>query len=205
MVPILVIALISVPLSSVVYYGAYQELTEKKKAGFSSWRFRTDYAWPASVKAFEQRPFMGWGLGNDLRALTKAGKLKATSHNDYLLVLVETGAIGLTLYLFLLWSLFRKSLSSIRFASDDKTRLLSVAALASFTAYLVGSIGEHLLQTPGATGNVITLLGMAHGTLLASRESKVTVAGEGCEQPGDVMRKEAATAPPRRVFSAEYR
>jgi O-antigen ligase len=106
-------------------------------------------------------------LGNDLLALTQAAKLKSTSHNDYLLVLVETGCIGLSLYLFLLWSLFRRTLQSIRQAGDEETRLLCVSALAMLVAFLVGSIGEHLLQTPGATGYVLTVLGMAHGTLLA--------------------------------------
>jgi len=54
----------------------------------------------------------------------------------------------------------------IRKARDDQSRVLCVSALAIFVSFLVGSIGEHLLQTPGATGSVITVLGMAHGTLL---------------------------------------
>jgi len=166
-VPLLALMVIGASLYSVIYYGAYKEITEKKQVGFSSLHFRTAYAWPASIKAFEQKPVMGWGLGNDLYALTTAAKLKNTSHNDYLLVLVETGIIGLTLYLLLLGCLLQRTLQSIRQAADEKTRLLCVSALAMFVAYMVGSIGEHLLQTPGATGYIITVLGMAHGTLLA--------------------------------------
>jgi len=112
---------------------------------------------------------MGWGLGNDYYALSKAGKLNATSHNDYLLVLVETGLIGLLLYLWLMMSFFRKTIAGIRNAADEQSRMLCVAALAILVSFLVGSIGEHCLQTPGATGYVITILGMAHGTLLATK------------------------------------
>jgi O-antigen ligase len=172
-VPLLAMLVIGASLYSVLYYGAYQEITEKKQVGFSSLHFRTAYAWPASIKAFEQKPVMGWGLGNDLYALTTAAKLKNTSHNDYLLVLVETGIIGLTLYLLLLGSLLLRTRQSIRQARDEETRLLCVSALAMFVAYLVGAIGEHLLQTPGATGYIITVLGMAHGTLLATPDSRV--------------------------------
>lgn len=170
LVPFIAMIIIGASLYSVVYYGAYKDLTEKKQYGFSSWHYRTAYAWPASIKAFEQRPIMGWGLGNDIYALTQSAKLNASSHNDYLLVLVETGCIGLSFYLLLLWSLFLRTVKSIRYADDEESRLLCVSALAIFVSYLVGSAAEHLLQTPGATGYVITVLGMAHGTLLASQQ-----------------------------------
>ena len=173
LVPFLVILLIGASLSSVVYYGAYQDLTEKKEYGFNSWHYRTAYAWPASIKAFEMKPIMGWGLGNDLYALNKAARLGNTSHNDYLLVLVETGCIGLSLYLLLMGSLFLRTVRGIRTASEEQSRILCVSALAIFVSFLVGSIGEHLLQTPGATGSVITVLGMAHGTLLADTKHAV--------------------------------
>jgi len=171
--PFMVILIIAGSLYSVVFYGAYKDLTEKKEYGFSSWHFRTAYAWPASIKAFEEKPFMGWGLGNDLYALTKASKLKATSHNDYLLVLVETGLIGLSLYIWLLMTFFVKTITGIYKAEDEQSRMLCVSALAIFVAYLIGSVGEHLLQTPGATGSVITVLGMAHGTLLGAHNNAV--------------------------------
>lgn len=174
LVPFLITVIVAASFSSIIYYGAYKDLTEKKEYGFSSLHFRTAYAWPASIKAFEERPIMGWGLGNDLYALTKAAKLKATSHNDYLLVLVETGLIGLFLYVLLLISLLRKTVAGIRNAQDEQSRMLCVSALAILVSFLVGSLGEHLLQTPGATGSVITVLGMAHGTLLEARKNSLT-------------------------------
>jgi O-antigen ligase len=175
LIPIIIIAL---GLSPIVYYGAIKDITEKKEYGFSSWHFRWAYAWPASVKAFYEKPFMGWGLGNNLYALSKAAKLNKTSHNDYLLVLVETGIIGLSLYLWLLLSLLLRTINGIRSASDDASRFLCVASVGIFIAFLVGSAAEHLLQTPGATGYVITILAMAHGSVLApEREQAQNVTG----------------------------
>ena len=171
LMPLVAVAVIGASLYSIVSFGAYGDFTQKKKVGFNSLHFRTALAWPASIKAFEEKPIMGWGLGNDYYALSKAGKLNSTSHNDYLLVLVETGLIGFSLYLWLWASFFRKTIAGIRNAADDQTRLLCVAALAILVSYLVGSAGEHLLQPPGATGAVITVLGLARGTLLAARQN----------------------------------
>ena len=169
--PVLALVLAAASLYSIIYYGAYRELTEKKEYGFSSWHFRTAYAWPASIRAFEEKPIMGWGLGNDLYALTKAAKLQTTSHNDYLLVLVETGIIGLSLYLWLLLALFRKTVAGIRNAAEEQTRMLCVSALAILVAYIVGSAAEHLLQTPGATGQCDHHPGHGAGTLLGTRNT----------------------------------
>ncbi len=165
LVPLLAITLVGASFFSIISYGAYRDVTEKKEVGFSSWHHRVAYAWPASIKAIKERPIMGWGLGNDLYALTQAAKLKGTSHNDYLLICVEAGLIGGLLYLWLLFSLARRTIVTIRGARDERTKLLGRTAFATFVAFGVGSIGEHLLQTPGATGYVITILGMAHGAI----------------------------------------
>ncbi|MGC1456584.1 MAG: O-antigen ligase family protein [Nitrospirota bacterium] len=178
LVPFLTILIIGASLSSVIYYGAYKDLTEKREYGFSSWHYRTAYAWPASIKAFEMRPIMGWGLGNDFYALKKAANFDNSSHNDYLLVLVETGGVGLILYLLLLGSLLWRTIRGIRHAGDEQSRMLCVSALAIFVSFLIGSVGEHLLQTPGATGYVITILGMAHGTLPAAGNNVVHEPGQ---------------------------
>lgn len=169
LLPLAGLVVMGVSLYSVFDY-SYKDLTEKRQYGFSSWHYRTHYAWPASIKAFKEKPVMGWGLGNDMYALKRAANFDNSSHSDYLLVLVETGCIGLFLYLLLLLALLQKTIASIRYAADEESRVLAVAALTIFVSYIVGSAAEHLLQTPGATGYVITVLGMAHGTLLASRQ-----------------------------------
>jgi O-antigen ligase len=178
LIPALATMIIIASLFSVVYYGAYRDVTEKKQYGFSSWQYRWSYAWPASIKAFKEKPIMGWGLGNDLYALAKAAHFDNTSHNDYLLILVETGIIGISLYLWLIVTLFLHTLSGIRSANNEESRLLYVTTLAIFTSFLIGSLGEHLLQTPGATGYVITILGMAHGSILAARKKNIPLSGE---------------------------
>lgn len=149
-------------LFPVIYFGLVTDISEKREYGMSSLQWRLEYAWPASIKAFRERPITGWGLGNNLHAMTTAARLRKTSHNDYLLILVETGIIGLMLYVWLIGALWIKTFRDTLSADDHKKPLL-VAALAMFTAFLIGSLAEHLLQTPGATGYVITFLAMAHG------------------------------------------
>ncbi len=81
--------------------------------------------------------------------------------------------------MWLLLALFRKTVAGIRNAAEEQTRMLCVSALAILVAYIVGSAAEHLLQTPGATGNVITILAMAHGTLLGTRKTAIAESKEG--------------------------
>lgn len=163
LVPIVFLIFLGIILFPVIHYGLVGDLEQRREYGMSSFQWRLQYAWPASIEAFKKKPIMGWGLGSDLRALTIAAGLRKTSHNDYLLVLVETGLIGLMLYLWLLGSLLFKTLLNIIKSENNHCKSLSIAALSTLIAYMVGSVAEHLLQTPGATGYVITIISMSHG------------------------------------------
>jgi O-antigen ligase len=131
----------------------------------SSWEFRTKYAWPASIRTFRERPVMGYGLGNNLWAMTHVGKLPMTSHNDYLVILIETGIIGLTFYLTFLFSMLLTTYRAVKSATDSEGAILCVAALAVLLAFMTGAFGEHLVETPGATGYVFSIVAMAHGVV----------------------------------------
>lgn len=173
-IPIIAIFVFGTVLFPIIYFGLYTDIEEKREYGMSSFQFRLEYAWPASIKAFKEKPIMGWGLGNNRNALYKAAGLNKTSHNDYLLVLVETGLIGLMCYLWLLAAIFIKTFKGITDSKDSREKSFQVTALAVFTAYLIGSIAEHLLQTPGATGFVFTILAMAHGQALKTQALSAT-------------------------------
>lgn len=163
-IPIILLLVIGFGLfSQKIYHGIYGDVTTKRVYGVSSWDFRVKYAWPASIKAFKASPYFGHGLGDNLGAMKRKANFHLTSHNDYLVILVETGIIGLLFYVFLLLSLFRRTYVNAVSAITSETKYLSVCTLCILVAYMVGSIAEHLLQTPGATGYAITMLGMAHG------------------------------------------
>ncbi|MBC8440455.1 MAG: O-antigen ligase family protein [Deltaproteobacteria bacterium] len=164
-IPFFLVILVGIMFSYKIYHGLYEDVTTTREVGFSSWEFRTRLAWPASIKTFKARPIMGFGLGNDRVALNKVANWDNTSHNDYLLLLVETGAIGFILYLNLLISIFLRTYKGIKTIKDEDKRFFCIVALLIFSSFMVGSFAEHLLQTPGATGYVITTMGMAHGVI----------------------------------------
>ncbi len=66
-----------------------------------------------SVALWKQSPIIGVGLGNFLVMLpevlpTRSIYFLQPVHNIYLLILVETGAVGFLLFLLILWLVFRK-------------------------------------------------------------------------------------------------
>lgn len=61
--------------------------------------------WVAGVKAFTQRPVMGYGTGGFKGAVRPYGIMQV-AHNSFLSVLVEQGLVGLLLYLGMLVAVF---------------------------------------------------------------------------------------------------
>jgi len=171
-IPLVIITLIIVAFSSILYKGLYKDPTQKREYGMSSWEYRTQLAWPASVKCIRERPIFGYGLGNNMYAMIEVAHFDNTSHNDYLLVTVETGFIGLISYLCLLVLMYKRTYGAFKIAEDAETKFFCLVTLGVFTTYIVGSFAEHLLQTPGATGYVVTMLAMAHGTSKYSNTEK---------------------------------
>jgi O-antigen ligase len=167
-VPFLIVSAVIFIFSSMLYKGLYVDATQKRENGMSSWDYRTKFAWPASIKCIKESPVFGYGLGNDMHAMKTIAHFDNSSHNDYLLVAVDSGMIGLSSYLFFLVTMYARTYKAYKAAEDKEIRFFCLVTLAVFTSFIVGSIAEHLLQTPGATGYVITMLGMAHGSMNAA-------------------------------------
>lgn len=175
-IPFFIVAMVIAAFSSMLYKGLYIDPTQSREYGMSSWEYRTKLAWPSSIKCIKERPIFGYGLGNDSYAMKKIAHFDNTSHNDYLLVTVEMGLIGLFCYVFLLGSMYVRTYRAFRTAEDREIRFFCLVTLAIFTTYIIGSAAEHLLQTPGATGYVITMLGMAHASLnLTKRKQALSI------------------------------
>ncbi len=160
---LVLVLLVGSLLSAVLYRGMVLDLHQKREVGMNSYEFRYNYAWPASIRAFKERPYFGHGLGHNLKAMQTVGRLNNTSHSDYLVILVETGILGLSAYVIFVSSLFTRTVKSIYKARNSDNKMLAVMSLSVFIAFLVGGIAEHLIQTPGATGYMITILAMGHG------------------------------------------
>jgi O-antigen ligase len=64
--------------------------------------------WVAGIQAFSQAPLLGYGTGDFRTAIARFVPWNPqAAHNTYLSVLVENGLVGLLLFLFMLFAVFR--------------------------------------------------------------------------------------------------
>ncbi len=83
------------------------------------------------LDAFRRHPLCGWGLGSFVPIYERAtGRPDVAAHNDYLLYLVETGIIGLGVYLLMQIEIIRKLL--VFNSSDRGTRLFVVSVVGAY-------------------------------------------------------------------------
>ncbi len=85
-----------------------------------------------AFQAWMRRPFLGYGV-------TGAGFMDA----QYARTLVEVGVIGLAVFLWLVWSVLKGSLGTLRTLRDPDERGLALGFLAGTVALLVHAIGAN--------------------------------------------------------------
>lgn len=89
-------------------------------------------SWGYGLKGWARRPITGYGV-------TGFAFLDA----QYLLVLTETGILGLAAFGWLAWSIWRLALHRFQEASDPFDKALSLGYLAGFAAMLVHGLGAN--------------------------------------------------------------
>jgi len=116
----------------------------RKSSGSESVSFRTTHI-EMLLEVIGDYPILGIGTGNLMNSyyhyttVTEADFFKyppSDSHNAYLQIWAENGAIGLTVFSLLLVSVFAQILYSIKKAPDQHRQLMAYACLASFVASL---------------------------------------------------------------------
>lgn len=93
------ITLFYTPIFQERFFGEDQgEVSDVIDGDFNSTgRFET---WPALYEEFKKRPWMGAGVSSSGSFVREVWEYSDKVHNDYLRVMVELGAIGLSLFLF---------------------------------------------------------------------------------------------------------
>jgi len=133
------------------------------------------YLWKAALTQWGERPLLGWGPGTYAKT---AGPFKAPyaqfihypgrpagfrtdghCHNLYLMVALQTGAVGLLLFLAFL-------AATVRRIWRQPDPALKWGALAALAAFLVGGLFEY----NGGDVEVATLLFFLMGLACAGRE-----------------------------------
>jgi len=85
--------------------------------------------WMAGVRAFSQRPLVGYGAGGFKGAAAQWG-FRRVAHNSYLAVLVEQGIIGFALYALMVLAVVREAFRLPRLERRFALVLLATMAIA---------------------------------------------------------------------------
>jgi O-antigen ligase len=148
------------------------------------------YLWLAAIHTWEDHPIMGWGPGTYTRVAepykdpyrskihypTFTGFMTTChAHNHYLMLLIQSGVIGLLLFFLFIFS-------AIKGVLKNPDLGMRIGTLAALSAFLVGGFfdfngGDALIATL-----IFFLLGLAMPATPLSRDSTKTVAASGGEQ-----------------------
>lgn len=145
--------------------------------------------WQDAMDLIPTNPLLGTGF-NTYAYMHRVSVYKDT-HNYYLKVLVETGMIGLTLFLLVLFQMFRYPFKLFRTATDPFLKSvglgLSAAVLGSVVLNLFGDRWSYIEYM----GFMWTMLGCAVRGLELEREKKaqeLQPAAVECAETGDVLK-----------------
>lgn len=131
-----------------------------------AWRFGQ---WEGLVPSVQASPVLGGGPGEALRLTGKE------AHNDYLKAVVETGLIGLGVYLWFIyamlstaWRAYARVGSSRRRAGKDPLLVGATAAVAAYAvAITVASSGDNLIDNVTFLWSTLPLLAIAQWVVTA--------------------------------------
>lgn len=130
-----------------------------------------------ALRMFRARPVLGWGLGTfpvvypEFRTFY-TNFFVNEAHNDYLQLLVETGAVGFGLMIWFLIVVFRFTLQKIRNWTTEVSGAAGVACMLGVTGILVHSALDFNLQIPANAAIFYVLCSIAAAPPFLQRTRK---------------------------------
>lgn len=145
-------------------------------------------------ESFQDHPFIGVGLArnqlyvheyayNANWAMPLERGKTFVQHNVFLSLLVETGAIGLGLFLVVLASWTRSGLLLHHRGATQIERLIGRAAVAALAALVVNGMFHETSLIPGVNAALFLMTGITGGLALRYRESTSAIEGLGFSRP----------------------
>ncbi len=97
---------------------------------------RLDALWPQAIKGFKSNPILGSGYSTLVKTNVGEFTYAESTDNDFLRMLGETGLLGTIAFLYIIYLVFKYSLTTIKNATGS-TLILSLGAIGATVAMLV--------------------------------------------------------------------
>jgi len=133
------------------------------------WRVRY---WHSLIQTWSHKPFLGYGL-NTLSLINRGeyqGRYGYMAHNDYIKYLVETGMVGLGLYIGFLIFVGTGIWKSYAYAVGFENKYLLYVMFAFFISLQIGAFGSNYINSTVVQFYFWAALGLALGQADYARE-----------------------------------
>lgn len=136
--------------------------------------------WKTSIKMIKNRPLCGYGTGNFEIAYYKTASEKKDvfvpsnlrvdkAHNEFVEIAVENGIVGLFLFLFFIFTIYKMSWLVFREKNTHHNeKFITAFAIASISGILVNSLASFPLQTTSGCFFFFLNCGILSGTYFVS-------------------------------------
>lgn len=154
---LIILALICIPLFSANILARFDDLINPPKFG-NTLSSRLEIYEALLFKAVPEQFFLGFGVGVSQEVVRQYAHYETIPHNDYIRVLVETGALGLIVYLAFLGKIFFYLLGLIRRKVNFHANTIFFGILIF---YLISSMGQNVFFGISGAGYIFVLMGLA--------------------------------------------
>lgn len=146
----------------ITYWGPLRDRFETGDGGsFGGVQINTsgrEYFWQNLLNYYREHPLFGGGMGQAERVMVQYTPNINQPHNDYLRILVDSGLVGLILFVIGMLLLIRR-LWTLAFRTDTEHRELHVASLLVLGAFLISAYTDNPIVYPFVVYPMAAILG----------------------------------------------
>lgn len=127
-------------LAAEFYHDAPEKLSECALQKELSLCVRLESLWPAALRSFNRNPLFGTGFGTINKPSDEVLAPADGVDNNYLRILGETGILGFIAFAWIIFSIAKIAVASLRAETYDLKFSLAAAYLASMTGLLLNAV-----------------------------------------------------------------
>ncbi|MDD4938644.1 MAG: hypothetical protein PHE18_03715 [Candidatus Omnitrophica bacterium] len=136
-----------------------RSVTEAPKYGFNSVTFRQDINRQLLTRALPVHPYMGFGVGSSLRVVSRYTDFGALPHSDLVRIAIETGLIGILIYLSFILAVFLRAVFNF---AHKRVSFYDPVFFSIFVMYMILSVGTNTFYHIATSGYMFCCFGAWH-------------------------------------------